>query len=524
MKALSKSRLLFIAAVFIFSLICSLSAVPIGDDYLLYFAFEDPEAKYLSFTNGRYIANILAYLIIRYPAAKVVLHTLLLSCLILLLAELTQIKSRRQSVSWLTLALFVLMPPAIYTNAILWLFAFAVHVVPVIFTMLYMRLCFRDFAGELKAHKKILIPLCILLGFGGAFFVEHVSIFNVLFAGFVLIYAARSKKQKLHAYQAAYAAAAALGLVIMLLNPRYQNVADGTEVATFRTIEFDLAEIFMKVYTGVIPLYAKQFFLLHLLIAAALAFMYLRADQSGWSKERRLYSKLSLGCIGAYAFYSVFNNGFVSFISLTASERMRALECAFVFLYLISILYLSFVLTGHDRFIRTVVFLCGTVICTAPFCVVNPVTPRCFFVVFCFWILVSLELFTAAAELLSSRAYVLLQKALILFGTGAACILSYINIANIYVFRFSVRMLHEQLDAGRQKVDIVTVPYPSYTPSTEFTERIVWIGNQNRSLDDTLNEGTLNLYSEYLLRYYHLENLDPEEFHANPIHFHEYTM
>lgn len=524
MKALSKSRLLFLAAVFIFSLICSLSASPVGDDYLLYYTFDHPEIRFSAFTNGRYLANRLAYLIIRYPAAKVVCYTLLLFCCILLLADLTQIKVKRCSVAWLALTLFVLMPAAIYTNAVLWLFAFAVHLVPFIFTMLYMRLCFRDFAGELKSRKAVLIPLCALLGLGGAFFVEHVSIFNVMFAGFVLIYAARSKTQKLQAYQIVYAAAALIGLVIMLLNPNYRDVAEETETATFRTIESDLTEVFYQAYTKVIPLFAKKFFLLHLLIAASLSFLYLRADQSGWSKERCRYTKLSLGCIGAYALYSVFNAGFVSFTSLTASERMGALECAFAFLYVISVLYLSFVLTERERFLRAAVFICGTVICTAPFCVVNPVTPRCFFVVFCFWLLLSLELFTAAAEQLSEKASELLKKSFILTGCGAVGILCYLNCVNLYVFRFSVRDLKQQLDSGKQKVDIVTVPYPTYSPTAEFADDIVRIGEGHLNLNDQINEGTLNMYFKYMLEYYQLDKIDPTEFHAVKIEYRNYTM
>lgn len=524
MKSIFKSRLLFFAAVFLFSLICALSAEPVSDDYLLYYAFERPEIRYSAFTNGRYIANRLAYLIVRYPAAKVFCYTVMLSIFILVLSDVTQINRKRQSVSWLSLALFVLMPPAIYSNTIMWPFAFAVHVVPIIFTMFYMQLCFREFSGKLKERKTVLIPLCGLLGFGGAFFVEHVSIFNVVFAGFVLIYAARSKQQKLRAYQIVYAAGALLGLVIMLLNPQYRDVAEGTESETFRTIESDLTEVFYQAYTKVIPLFAKRFFLLHLLIAAAMAFLYLRADQSGWSKERRRYTKLSLGCIAAYALYSVFNTSFVEFHSLTASERMGALECAFVFLYLISVLYLSFVLTERERFLRTAVFLGGTVVSAAPFCIVNPVTPRCFFFIFCFWLLLSLELYSAATEQVSDKTAALLKRAVIISGTGAVSILSYINIANIYVFHFSLRELHKQLDSGRQKVDLVTVPYPAYTPTEEFSTDIVRLGNQARSIDDKLYEGTLEMYFAYMIDYYHLEKIDLKEFHATLIAYHDYTM
>lgn len=524
MKSINKSRLLFWAAVFLFALISSLTATPVGDDYLLYYAFERPEIRYSAFTNGRYIANRLAYLIVRYPAAKICFMTLLLSGCILLLAEFTQIRTKRQSVSWLALALFALMPAVLYTDAVLWLFAFAVHLVPVIFTLLYMRLCFRDFAGKAPKNRKLLIPLCILLGFGGAFFVEHVSIFNVVFACFVLLYAKCSKQQKPHAYQAAYAAAALLGLIIMLINPNYSDVAAETESATFRTMSFDLTEILFQIYTKITPLFAKKYFLLHLLIAAALCFLYLRADASGWSKERRRYAKLSLGCIAAYALYAVFNAGFVSFVSLTASERMGALECAFAFLYVISLLYLSYVLTDHERFVRIAVYVCGTVICAAPFCIVNPVTPRCFFVVFCLWLLLALEVFTAAAELLAEKTCAMLQKAAILTGSGAVGILCYINGVNGYVFRYSVRDLKEQLDAGKQNVDIVTVPYPDYTPAAEFADDIVRIGEQNRSISDSLNADVLDMYLVYMLDYYNLDKLNPEEFHAVKIEYRNYTM
>ena len=70
----------------------------------------------------------------------------------------------------------------------------------------------------------------------------------------------------------------------------------------------------------------------------------------------------------------------------------------------------------------------------------------------------------------------------------------------------------------------MTVPYPDYTPAAEFADDIVRIGEQNRSISDSLNADVLDMYLVYMLDYYNLDKLNPEEFHAIKIEYRNYTM
>lgn len=525
-QALFKKQWLPAAAAFVFSLICCLSTVLLGDDFLMYYAYEKPEAYTLAFTNGRYLANWLTYALVRWQPAKYVLYTLLLFVLLLLLMRFVQFREKKPALSWLTLGLFVLMPAALFCDTVMWLFAFAVHVVPVIFTLIYMRICFREWS-EPPVRFKYLPLLCGVIGFAGEFFTEHISIFNVVFAVFVLIYAAKSKQQHLRGYQITYAVCAAAGLILMLLNPQYGAVADQTESVTYRAISFSYFDILHNIYIRIIPKFAQQYPLLHIIIAGALLLLLSRTEQSGWKKERRRYAKLTMGCVIAYAAFSVVNKFCTPLISLTTAERIPAMETAFAFLYMISVIYLAYILTAQPVFLRVTVYECSILMCALPFCVVNPVTDRCFFIGFCFWLLLAMELFSQASENCPERLKQLGTSCFAVLNCTAMCIISYMLIVNRYVYDLSIDYLKQQLQENTHHFEVLEVPYPDYSYTSDFPDYLKVISD-NPEIDavtDVMKGKSLTLYAWYMCEYngiFELTQMD--KFSILTIPYYSYTM
>ena len=517
--------LLFPAAVFLFAAVCCFSTTLIGDDYYMYYAFDKAGLYAFAFTNGRYIANNLAFLMIRYPAVKAVLYTLTLSLLIMLLARFVQFREKRPAVSWLAFGLFLTMPAAIVRETETWLFGYAVHVIPVIFTLLYMRLCFRSFRGE-QLKQRALIPLCGLLGFAGALFAEHISILHVVFGIFVLLYAACRKDQRLRAFQIAFAAGAAAGLCVMLLRPEYGDVLNETESLTYREISFDITQMYYHLYKMIIPMFAKQFCLLHLCIAGALLMLFVRADRSGWKKGRILYVRLTLGCTVAYAVYSVMMTAGVPLKSLTGSERVSALETAFVFLYMLSVIYLARVLTGRQRLLRVTVYICSTVICALPFIVVGPVTERCFFIGFCFWLLLALELIYAAGGSGTEAYREAAARASAVMACTVLCILSYIHLVNHYVFMFSIDLMREQIASGETNLVIIELPYPEYSMADELALYLPQSGKLDKDLALQLQKGdAMESYGALYFEYWGLTDIYSVDIRSvTSISYYSYTL
>ncbi|MCQ2408378.1 MAG: hypothetical protein MJ065_07625 [Oscillospiraceae bacterium] len=525
-KNLHIKDFLFPAAVFLYAAICCFSTTLSSDDYVMNYAFEIPGQYAYAFTNGRYIANNLAYLIIRYPVVKAVLYTLTLFLLIMLIARFVQFKEKRPAVSWLAFGLFLTMPASIVRETVKWLFGYAVHVIPLIFTLLYMRLCFRAFRGE-KLQQQALTPLCGILGLAGALFAEHISILHVVFGIFVLLYSACRKDQKPRAFQIAFAAGAAIGLFILLYRPEYKAVMQEAEELTFRTISFDLSDMYYHLYKMVIPIFAREFCLLHLCIAGAMLLLYSRTDRSSWDKKQSRYGRLALGCTVSYAVYSVMMTAGIPLKSLSSAERISALETAFVFLYMLSVIYLAFLLTDRQRMLRVTVYICSAVICALPFIVVGPVTNRCFFAGFCFWLLLALELVYYASAFFPKAFDTIAERAAAVMAGTVLCILSYIHLSNHYVFRFSIHLLREQIASGERNIVVTELPYPEYTMADEIGLYIKAISHQSDTeLIQQMQEGEMiDSYASMFIEYWGLTDIYTSDiYNVTTMQYYSYTL
>lgn len=504
MKKITKQRLLFAAAVLLFSVICCLTNIISGDDYLGYYSREDSAVSYIAGISGRYFSNLIAYPIIRYPAARFCLYVPILFLCIWLLADCVQIKEKRIGISWLALGLFCTMVPEMFAQVLMWLGAFAPYVPPMIFAMLFLRTVFHEFAGK-PVKSKWAVPCFAAVGFAGALCTEHMAIYACCLSVFVLLYAFFRKDLKLRAYQIAYAAGTAAGTVLLFLNPNYSAVANGTEEHTYRFIESSPLDIMMQLYMKVIVFYSQRLWILNFLIAASLLLLYRRADRSGWKPDKCRFAKAALTIAFLFPLYFCINYGYVRLESIDGAMRLSALETAFSFLHLISVLYLGVILCKRQSGLRLTVFLVSTVICTAPFCMANPVSQRCFFSTFCFWVLAALEICTQAVCALDGETAGYCRRGAFLLGAVMAGYLSYINILNFVTFRINVSEVRAQLAESPNRAVLIDEPYMRYTPSFFFN-----------TVFDKLDEyasGSKEDYLTCMLRYHGIpkEQVDPEK-------------
>lgn len=517
MKKISRGRLLFAGAVLLFSVLCCLTNIISGDDYLGYYSREDSTVSYISEISGRYFSNMITFPIIRYPVVRFCLYVPILFFCIWLLAECVQIKEKRIGISWLALGLFCTMIPEMFAQIIMWLGAFGQYVSAVTLALLFICAALREFAG-FPVKSKWAIPVFAAVGFAGSMCTEHMAIYACCFAVFVLLYSFFRKDQKIRAYQVAYAIGAAAGTVLLFLNPNYSAVVNGTDEHTYRFIEFSPVDIMTQLYMKVIVFYSQRLWIMNFLIALSLLILYRKADKQGWKPEKKRFAKAALTIVFAYPIYFCMNYGYVRLESIDGAMRLSALETAFAFLHLISVLYLGVILCERQSALRLTVFLLSTVICTAPFCMANPVTQRCFFSTFCFWLLATLEVCLQAVGVLDGESSALCFKAAWLFGLIAAGYLSYINIINFAAFKINVSYLKEQLADGKQNIILIDEPYESYTPALSF----------NNILDDsqTYAEGEKKVYIICLLRYHGISEsqVDPETLQVTRFSLYDYLL
>ena len=514
-----RNGLLLFAAIVLFSIICCLSQIVCSDDLVNYFYLDDPYSHF--FDSGRYAAKYTGIAIICFPILRFFVYTLILALYLWFAARFMQFGKKQYDRAWMTFAMFALMPPPLFKSVIMWLGAYSTYVPPMVLIMLYLHLTFQEFSGK-PAVSKLWIPACAVISAVTVLYAEHTAIYCCVLAVFVLLWSGFRKNLKIRVYQITYAIGAISGTVFMLLNPIYQVAKTGDDAHTLRSIEYNPLDILMKIYTDVVPHFCEEYWVINLVIAFSLAVLYFYTDRSQWNQKRRLYSKLSLGCVLVFAVYSFMNADFAELTPIIG-VRLRALETAMTFLDLISAVYLGYLLLEKKAYFRVIVFLCSAILVSAPFGMVNPVTERCFFANFTFWLLAASEIFGQTTDKLSANGKELLHRAAAVLGAGSICFISYINIINRWSNSLTISFLKEQLAQGRHTVDVIDEPYPDYTKS-DISSYLQMVNHttEHNVLEKIWKADDEEMYSYFFLKYYDITINDPDQLRINEITLADY--
>ena len=498
--------------IVLFSFIQSLCLITHGDDL-----FWRQKSSYNNiFTskseNARYFTNIFTHLITSDSLCRIIIYTIFLSAFLILIAKIVNGDNPKlffgYSFSFLS---FLFLPITFYESVFNWMSGFTNYVISMVFLFMYLWFVYPILNGREPKYSKWFAIYPFFLGFLGSFCVEHVSIYNFIFGIFIILYSYKIHK-KVFLPNITYIISVIIALILMFSNSTYSGVlADDPNRAGLRYFEFSFSDLSMKLYTEIIPLFAKKFWFIHLLIAFSLYIIFFKLDKSSFSKEKKRYSNISMILVVLYAIYSLFSSLFTDFQSLTYAYRVNALETAFVFLYILSIIFLSYNIFDRYRFIRISLYIISILILTAPFIIVNPVTERCFFAEYCFWILTTGEIVV----------YVLIElKAIDLFhfkrllSIICACMffsISYINVSNKICEIIRVKYIHQQIDSNSNVIEIIEIPYSEYSsdviymfPTYKKTETI--------TVSDNMIEAKKR-YFEYYKDYIGVDDrFDPKKF------------
>ena len=133
-ELLKKEQTKFGIVLLILVGICFGSIVLGGDDWIWNYAYEFDELEKFRMPNGRYLSNILTYLMVRYVPIRFVLYIPILLTLIWLLCRGMQYTSN--VVMWSGLMLFCLMPGDVWGENVMWVSAFPVYSLPLVSVLL----------------------------------------------------------------------------------------------------------------------------------------------------------------------------------------------------------------------------------------------------------------------------------------------------------------------------------------------------------------------------------------------------
>ncbi len=330
--------------------------------------------------NGRWAGNLLVMALTRNRLLRTGVIALTFWCLFVLAKKL--INSKRFYVSCSLIILLCLMPIPVLAQSIAWTSGFANYVMPSLITIFILYLN-RDIFNnnEIKLRNLWIIPF-LLLGFVGALFVEHMTIYCVLFALFLLVVTYRRNKHIVWP-NLSFMIGTVMGTVLMFSNSGYSDVMNASD--TYRTIEKgNILVRALKTYFGDYKdMLVNDNVIINILIIISLLLLlynFYKNKKKNFSKLQDILLKCSSLILVGYLTYISFimimghNNPFV------LSKLQNVFEGCLIIAYAFAIIVVcSLTIKDISRKRRVLFEIISIIVIALPLLIVTPIGPRCFF-------------------------------------------------------------------------------------------------------------------------------------------------
>ncbi|MCD7956449.1 MAG: DUF6056 family protein [Lachnospiraceae bacterium] len=411
--------------------------------------------------NGRYLGNITILLITRSTLAKTLIPAF---WMVWLLREMDAgifhaLKRKKTGTRFfmllLTIFLIAALPQTLFVQSYGWFAAFANFVPPVILFLcwfnqtedLYTENGSREAAScrRLPARKA---PLVFLLGLSTQLFSENVTVFAVIYALWLIVYA-RIRKGRFYASHLAWFAGTVAGAVLMFINGGYRGAVG------FKTISLSVAGMYYQLRDQMMDHLFINNVVLNVFIAVVVLCLLIR--KGGRSFLDAFASLMVCG----FAFYCVWHS-FSPDWKFSADEGTNNLiELLFCALFFGSVLISTWRTVDPERRLSIcILYLCSAV-SAAPLMAASPIGARCFYFNYILQCLTALKL---SECLVSGRRislwypFLLVSAALAIL--GGSCI--YAFTANGTTEQLRRQLIEEAVESEADEVVLPAMPCPSW--------------------------------------------------------------
>ena len=448
--------------------------------------------------NGRYLSNIITF----YSTHSFMFRTISYAITFIGFALLISfILGKFYKFKWFDAFLFIpflfIIGPDLKCQVVNWVSGYTNYVFSLIFVFIFYWYSMPLFKKEMPKGSIIKTILFLIIGFLGALCVEHITIYNIIFALFIIVLSLIYFK-KVSFVSISYLIGSVAGAAVMFLNSNYKDISNNADKIGARNFEFKVPDFMTKLYLEIIPHYASVYYILHFLIASSVIYMYYKKFANTEKKPK--YAKYCIPVLIAYSIYSFFTVRFESIAIFDTAFKTRAIETAFVFVYILSIIYMLYILLDRDKLMNSLVLLISTIVVSGPFIFINPINSRCFFADYVFWYLFTFSLVIEAVHISKISENSILKSIAISFASCIVIWYSFIDISNKYVDVIRLEYIKEQSELDQKYINFIKLPYRSYTFDTagfieEDDDEIYYINGQ---------------YYRYIPAYYIYHGIDPE--------------
>ena len=388
MKKINKSKLFYLIIFIILLLICYFFPYT-GDDWAwgtnigverLLSGFKD--------YNGRYLGNLMVLLLTRSRILRAIIMSITLFVIPLLISRIVRNKQDRINKNiYLSTLLILLIPTSIFQQSISWTSGFCNYVFPIVFILTYL-LINKEIKSKKQNNNLKLSFICFILGFVSTLFIEHMTIYAIILAIFLVFYNFIIEK-KFKTCNVSFLIGVLIGAAIMFSNGAYVNVLNSAD--TYRSVKTSnpIFNIISSYFDTISNYLFTNNFILNIFISLVTLIIIYNALKQENQKYKRMFLKVFAVFYISFIIYSLFNNFYSSLFGI-----YQKYVDGFVSILFLILSFIMVILTINNKEKRHELLFYMVSICliTGPLFFVTPVGPRCFFPVYIVFVLYAITL------------------------------------------------------------------------------------------------------------------------------------
>lgn len=427
--------------------------------------------KWFDNYSGRYFGNLIVLALTRSNLLKAVTMSFCLTGIIAILNKLT---GRQKNGVFIISTVLLFMPITLLRQAVVWTSGFANYTTSIFLTLIYV--CYVNNIYDTEKPKNSVIaalPLAVL-GFANTLIVEHLTIYNVLLAIYVIVFTL-IKFKKAYVQHIAYFVGTIAGTALMFSNSVYHSVAEGSD--KYRTIgsEDGIIVKAIKAYfeTIVGEGFSNNVILNLFLVGACIVIWFMVKDKL--SRKSKMFGLISITAM-VVSITSMMACAVTSFILYTRGVRadkfLMLANGVVTAIYILAFVIFLFVLPfDMNRKLKLFFIFCSIGCMIAPLLVVTPIGSRCFFAPYVMMLYLGMEFYSLFDERIKKKCDKVSKVTLI---TAAVGLIYLFYIYGTIAVSNNARIEKAQQDVqnGIEKIQIEELPYKEYVWCSDLDEKV----------------------------------------------------
>ena len=404
--------------------------------------------------SGRYFGNLIVLALTRSNLLKSFVMSFCITGIAVLIDKLT---GKQKNGVFIILSLLIFMPVSLFRQTIAWTSGFANYTTSIFLTLIYIYYV-RNIYGESKPKKAPfdIVPLFIL-GAANTLIVEHLTMYNIVLAVYVILFTI-IKFKKVYIQHVAYFIGTVAGTLLMFSNSVYRSVADGSD--DYRSIGEGgiISKAIQEFFNTIVPDGFMNNFVLNVFIAVVCLITWIKIKDK-LSKLPKVLGALSIAVIIAFASSSLI----IKISAVTPLKLLTYAEGAATIVYVLALIVFLFILPLELNKKVKLLFILGSVGCMiAPLLVVSPISSRCFFASYVMLIYLAMELYSLFDEDIKEQLAKISNASVIVVAVGLLFLFYIYGTIAVNNQERLEKVKKEAETATSETVELESLPYKHY--------------------------------------------------------------